>query len=369
MIIPFVDLKKQYLNIKSEIDQTIFEVIENTDFIGGSHVDNFSKNLSNLLRVDYSLPVANGTDALYISLKMLGLNKGDEVITSAHSWISSSEAITQAGGTPVFVDTNENYCIDADLIEASISENTKGIIPVHLYGHASNMQKICQIAKKYNLFIVEDCAQAILTKWDNQFVGTFGNVGTISFFPGKNLGAYGDAGGIITSNEQLFLDMKRYANHGSLKKHMHEIEGINSRLDSLQAAILNIKIKYLEEWIEKRNIAASSYSKLLSDVEEISVPITDDRCEHTFHLYVIKTNYRNELQSYLSANGISSGIHYPKALPELDCYKYLNPNLSNFPNAISNCASILSLPLFPEITYDQIQYVVKNIKDFFSKKP
>ncbi len=368
MNVPFVDLKKQYLNIKNEIDEAIKDVIVNTSFIGGTHVDDFSLNLSNLLGVKHSLPVANGTDALYISLKMLGLSQNDEVITSAHSWISSSEAITQAGGNPVFVDTNQNFCIDTDLIEESINENTRGIIPVHLFGHAANMEKICQIAKKYNLFVVEDCAQAILTKWDNQFVGTFGDVGTISFFPGKNLGAYGDAGGIITANENLFLKMKRYANHGSLSKHMHEIEGINSRLDSLQAAILNVKIKYIEEWVKRRNVAADTYTNFLSEIDEITLPLTDVRCDHTFHLYVIKTDQRDNLQSYLKNKGISSGIHYPRALPELDCYKYLNLDLSKYSNAISNCSSILSLPIYPEITVDQIKFVASNIKDFFSKE-
>lgn len=365
MNIPFVNLKKQYLSIKNEIDQSIQEVIENTSFIGGKHVELFAENLSLLLQSKHALPVANGTDALYISMKMLGIKEGDEVITTAHSWISTSETISQTGAKPVFVDTNNFFCINEDLIEEQITENTKAIIPVHLYGHAANMDKITKIAKKYGLYLIEDCAQAILTKWNNSYVGTFGQTGTISFFPGKNLGAYGDAGGIITKDEELFLKMKRFANHGSLIKHMHEIEGINSRLDSLQASILNVKIKYIKEWVNKRNQAASLYQKMLSSIEEITLPQIHELCNHTFHLYVIKTKFRDDLAVFLKQKGIDTGIHYPKALPELDCYQYLNLDLSNYPNAISDCSTILSLPIFPEILPEEIEYISTSIKEFF----
>jgi dTDP-4-amino-4,6-dideoxygalactose transaminase len=365
MQIPFVDLKKQYFSIQDEIDQAIKAVIEGTSFIGGEHVENFAVNLKNLLNINHALPVANGTDALFIALKMLGVKTDDEVITSAHSWISSSEAISQAGAKPVFVDTNQYFCIDEHLIEASITEKTKGIIPVHLYGHAANMDKIMQVATKHNLFVVEDCAQAILTKWNNSYVGTFGAAGTISFFPGKNLGAYGDAGGIITEHQELFLEMKKYANHGSLSKHMHEIEGINSRLDSLQAAILNVKIKYIETWISQRNEAAVVYREHLAGIDQITLPQTHELCDHTYHLYVIKTDFRDELAVFLKEAGIDTGIHYPKALPTLDCYKYLDLDLAQFPNAIKDCSSILSLPIFPEISSLEIEYIAEKIREFF----
>lgn len=368
MQIPFVNLKKQYLDIKDEIDSTIADVIENTVFIGGKHVESFAANLSALLKAQFALPVANGTDALFISMKMLGIQSGDEVITSAHSWISTSETISQTGAKPVFVDTNKFFCIDETLIEENITENTKAIIPVHLYGHAANMDIIMSIASKYNLHVIEDCAQAILTKWNNSYVGLFGSTGTISFFPGKNLGAYGDAGGIVTSDENLFLSMKRFANHGSLVKHMHEVEGINSRLDSLQAAILNVKIKYIEQWIKQRNQAARLYEEKLKDIEEIALPQTHHLCNHTFHLYVIKTKFRDDLAAFLKDAGIDTGIHYPRALPELECYKYLDLDLSRYPNAISDCATILSLPIFPEILPDEINYVATKIREFFFKR-
>lgn len=366
MKIPFVNLKKQYLNIKEEIDHSIQDVLENSSFIGGKHVEFFASNLIELLDSKYALPVANGTDALYISMKMLGITQGDEVITSAHSWISTSETISQTGAKPVFIDTNDFFCINEDQIEEKITEKTKAIIPVHLYGHAANMDSIMKIAKKYDLHVVEDCAQAILTKWNNAYVGSFGNTGTISFFPGKNLGAYGDAGGIITSDEELFLNMKMFANHGSLKKHMHKIEGINSRLDSIQASILNVKIKYIKEWISMRREAAKLYHEKLGSIEEIALPKTHELCDHTYHLYVIKTKFRDDLALFLNNAGIETGVHYPRALPELECYRYLNLNLSTYPNAISDCASILSLPIFPEISPEEIEYVSSKIKDFFS---
>ena len=366
MRIPFVDLKKQYLNIKDDIQNAISKVIEDAAFIGGEDHRNFISNLKDLVGIDHVLPVGNGTDAIYIALKMLGVSNGDEIITTSHSWISTSETISQAGGRPVFVDTNEFFCIDDELIESKITEKTKGIIPVHLYGHASNMDRIMRLAKKHNLFVIEDCAQAILTKWSKQNVGTFGDVGTFSFFPGKNLGAYGDAGGTITNNENLFYDMKRFANHGSLVKHQHEIEGINSRLDNIQAAILNVKIKYIRQWIENRRAAADFYNEKLSEIEEIEIPKEHNQCEHSYHLYVIKTNNREGLAKFLNQKGIETGIHYPKALPALDCYKYLNLDLADYKNSISDSKRILSLPIIPEIDHTQIDYVVGSIKDFIA---
>lgn len=367
MYIPFVDLKKQYLSIKDDIQHSISKVLENAEFIGGEEHKSFTSNLRNLIGINHALPVGNGTDALYIALKMLGVSNGDEIITTSHSWISTSETISQAGGRPVFVDTNEFFCINDELIESKITDKTKGIIPVHLYGHAANMNEIMRLAKKFNLFVIEDCAQAILTKWSGHNIGTYGDVGTFSFFPGKNLGAYGDAGGIITNNENLFYDMKRFANHGSLIKHQHEIEGINSRLDNLQAAILNVKIKHLRKWIDLRRAAADYYNEKLSKVEEIITPKEHYHCEHSYHLYVIKSSNRDDLAKFLNQKGVETGIHYPKALPSLNCYKYLNLDLEDYKNSIKDSETILSLPIFPEIDHTQIDYVVNCIKDFFAQ--
>ena len=368
MNIPFVDLQSQYRNLKSEIDKKIIEILDAGHYIGGPDHSDFQKNLSLLLKIDHSILVANGTDAIYACLKMLNIGAGDEVITTAHSWISTSETISQAGAKPIFIDTNEHFCIDSKFIEEKITSNTRAIIPVHLYGHSCDMTEIMSIAKKYNLVVIEDCAQAILTKWRDKEVGSFGSAGTISFFPGKNLGAYGDAGAVVTNDNDLSLKIKKFTNHGSLVKHEHEIEGINSRMDNLQAGILNIKIKYIKEWIELRRSAANYYSHKLKEIDEVSIPSVHKDCFHTYHLYVIRVSAekRNQLKAFLEEHGISVGIHYPKSLPELDCYKFLELNINDFPNAVTSCQEILSLPIFPEITEKQIDYVVDHIKHFFS---
>jgi len=363
--IPFVDLKTQYISIKKEIDSAIETVLSTSNFIGGEQLEKLSERLCTQLSVKNVLTVANGTDALFISLKQLGVGRGDEVITTAHSWISTSETISQTGAKPIFIDTNKFYCLDESLIEKKINSKTKAIIPVHLYGHPCDMTTINRIAKKYNLAVIEDCAQAILTKWLEKNVGTFGDAGTLSFFPGKNLGAYGDAGAIMTNSDSLHKKAKMYANHGSLIKHEHKVEGINSRMDSLQAAILNVKIQYLKEWIDKRRLVAKMYSHYLRDVEEIALPLVDERAFHTYHLFVIKSLKRKSLKVFLEDKHISTGIHYPKALPMLDCYKYLNLDLDEFPNACNNSKTVLSLPMFPELKENQIKYISKSIKEFY----
>lgn len=365
--IPFVDLKAQYETIKDEIDSVIKDVIGNTSFIGGKGLEAFADSLARTTEAKYALPVGNGTDAIYIALKQLGIGEGDEVITTAHSWISTSETISQTGAKPIFVDTNKFYCIDETLIEQKINTKTKAIVPVHLYGHPCDMTKVCEIAKKHNLYVVEDCAQSILTKWSDINVGTFGDAGTISFFPGKNLGAYGDAGAIITNDESLFTKMKMFANHGSLVKHQHLIEGINSRMDTLQAEILNVKIKYIEKWISARRTAADIYRHNLEEVQEIYLPEVSNKAHHTYHLFVIQSKKRDDLINYLREKNISTGIHYPKALPMLECYKSHKLDLEDYPEACKNSSRILSLPIFPEIREDQIKFVSQNIKDFYRR--
>tara|TARA_B110001452_G_C15240975_1_gene429641 strand:+ start:5760 stop:6866 length:1107 start_codon:yes stop_codon:yes gene_type:complete len=365
--IPFVDLKLQYQNMKEEIDRTIKRVIENTSFIGGPDVNKFSVSLATLMQTKHAIPVANGTDAIYIALKMLGIGEGDEVITSAHSWISTSETISQTGAKPIFVDTNEFFCIDSKLIESKITKKTKAIIPVHLFGNSCDMTAIKKIASKYNLLIIEDCAQAILTKWKGRLVGTFGSAGTISFFPGKNLGAYGDAGGIITNQTNLFKKMKMFANHGGLVKHQHEIEGINSRMDGLQAAILDVKIQYIEKWIDQRRSAAEMYNYHLADISELALPKVHKNTFHSYHLYVVEAANRDKLAKYLNGINIATGIHYPKPLPALECYKSHKLDLEDFPRAVSSAKSILSLPMFPEITEEQVKYVSSAIKAHYLK--
>ena len=365
MNIPFLDLKAQYHSIKEEIDTAIKNVINHTAFIKGKYVKQFEEDYADAYGVKHVISCANGTDAIYITLKALGIGPGDEVITTALSWISTSETITQAGARVVFVDIDPNYyTIDTAKIEEKITERTKAIIPVHLYGQPANMLEIMNIANKYNLKIIEDCAQSHFAQGQGQKVGTIGDAGTFSFFPGKNLGAYGDAGCIITDDDDLAEKMRRFARHGALGKHDHEFEGINSRMDGLQAAILSVKLQYIHDWTNLRIRNAVLYNKLLSDNKDIAIPKTHQDVKHVFHLYVIRTNERDKLQNHLKENGISTGIHYPTALPYLKAYEYLGHLPSDYPVAHEYPGKILSLPMFPELESKAIQAVVDQIKAF-----
>lgn len=369
MTVPFVDLKAQYQSIKTQIDSAISEVIDETSFIGGEHVKKFEVAFAAAFGAKHCVSVANGTDAIYIVMKMLGIGDGDEVITSATSWISTSETITQTGAKPVFIDINpETYTIDAGLIKSKITKRTKAIIPVHLYGQSAHISEIKKLCDEYGLFLIEDCAQAHLTEdTDNRIAGTTGIAGTFSFYPGKNLGAYGDAGAIITNDAALAQKMRMYANHGALKKHEHLMEGINSRLDSLQAAILNVKLPHLKGWTEMRIKNAQLYIRGLKNCD-VAVPIVREQTRHTFHLFVIRSNRRDELKSFLESKGIQTAIHYPTSLPNLPAYRYLKHTESDFPVASQYQRQILSLPMYPELKQEQIDYVCQSIKEFSGQK-
>jgi dTDP-4-amino-4,6-dideoxygalactose transaminase len=364
MKIPFVDLKAQYKTIKSEIDGAIQSVIDDTAFIKGKYVKEYEKEYAEKYGVKHCIGVANGTDAIYVSLKALGIGAGDEVITVANSWISTSETITQTGATPVFVDIDPDYyTIDHKLIEDKITPKTRAIIPVHLFGQPAEIEKIRQICEKHNLYLIEDCAQAHFAEYNNQKVGTFGIAGTFSFFPGKNLGAYGDAGAIISNDDDFAVKARMYANHGALIKHQHQIEGMNSRLDGMQAAILSVKLKHIFEWNDKRLKNGLLYNELLDGVEGIAIPKINENVKHVFHLYVIRTDRRDALRKYLAEKDISTGIHYPTPLPLLPAYKYLNHTPSDFPIASNYMDKILSLPMYPELKEEQINYIVDCIKE------
>jgi len=367
MNIQFVDLKAQYLTLKKEIDAAIFDVIENSSFIGGKHVQDFQTNFEKIYGVKNCVPLANGTDALYIAMKMMGIGLGDEVITTASSWISTSETITQTGATPVFVDIDEYYTIDVSLIEEKISEKTKAIIPVHLYGQMADMESLMRIAQKYNLRVIEDCAQSHFSSLNGKFAGLWGDIGTFSFYPGKNLGAYGDAGCLITDNEDLAVRCKRYANHGALVKHHHEIEGINSRLDGIQAAVLNVKLPYIKEWTEGRQRVARSYIEGLNDIKNVVLPLNRPNTEHSFHVFGIKVHNREELQAFLKQKGIPTQIHYPKAMPFMPAYAHQAAKPENYPNAYSLQNSELSLPIYPEMRDEEVKYVCDSLKEHFAK--
>jgi dTDP-4-amino-4,6-dideoxygalactose transaminase len=363
MQIPFVDLKSQYETIKSEIDEAISNVLSETAFIGGKYVNKFEEDFAQKYGVKHCISVANGTDSLYIIMKMLGIGIGDEVVTVANSWISSSETISQTGATPIFVDTDPQlYTIDESLLESAITKNTKAIIPVHLYGQACDMDKITAIANKYNLAIIEDCAQSHFSEYKGKRVGTIGIAGSFSFYPGKNLGAYGDAGCIITNDDELAIKCKMFARHGALKKHAHEMEGINSRLDGLQAAILSVKLKYILKWTERRIANAAIYDEFLG--ENVIKPIVRPDTKHTYHLYVIRNKKRDELAEFLKERGIATAVHYPVALPNMKAYEYLGNTNKDFPIASQYQNEILSLPMYPEMTEEQIKYVCKTISEF-----
>ncbi len=365
MNIPFVDLKEQYHSIKSEIDVAIASVISQTAFVGGTFVKAFEQEFAAAYGVRHVISCANGTDSLYIIMKMLGIGAGDEVITAANSWISSSETITQTGARPVFADVHpEYYSIDESLLESRITKNTKAIIAVHLQGQVCEIEKIKSICDKHGLHLIEDCAQSHFSEYKGKKAGLFGIAASFSFYPGKNLGAYGDAGCIITNDDALSEKCRMYAQHGALKKHQHQMEGINSRLDGLQAAILSVKLKHLAEWTNKRIANAALYNKYLAAVEGIALPKQRADSRHTWHLYVIKTKQRDQLANWLAEKGIETFVHYPTALPNLPAYKYLGYTEKDFPVAGSLQDQILSLPLFPELTEEKIQYITETIKSF-----
>jgi dTDP-4-amino-4,6-dideoxygalactose transaminase len=362
MSIPFVDLKKQYRSIKAEIDVTIQNVINETAFIKGKYVAQFEDDYKQVYGVKHVISCANGTDAIYITLKALGIGPGDEVITVANTWISTAETISQTGAKPVFIDIDPDYyTIDASKIEEKITKKTKAIIPVHLFGQPADMDAITELCKQYGLFLIEDCAQAHFAEWNGKKVGTFGNAGTFSFFPGKNLGAYGDAGAIVTNDSELAEKMRMFANHGALKKHFHEIEGINSRMDGIQAAILSVKLKYIVAWSEARYLNALKYHDYLQDINGIIVPKIRRNVKHVFHLYVIKVNNRSLIQEKLKEANISSGIHYPTPLPFLNAYKYLNHTPIDFPISYECKDKILSLPMYPELSEQQIKHIATQL--------
>ena len=359
----FADLHRQYAFLKREIDEAIAGVIRDSAFIRGPQVDLFEKNFGNLLGIKHCISCGNGTDALYIVLKGLGIGPGDEVITTAHSWISTSETITQTGARVIFVDTEKDtYCIDPELLEKKITPRTKAIVPVHLYGHPAEMTPISAVARTHGLKVVEDCAQAHLARYHGRFVGTFGDAATFSFYPGKNLGAMGDAGCIVTGDDRLAEFCATYARHGG--KNDHVMEGINSRMDGLQAAILNVKMPHLQRWTEERRSLAHQYGAALQKIPGVTVPVERPGCEHVYHLYVIRHERRDALRQWLAAAGISTLINYPKALPFYPAYAYLGHRPDDFPCAHGHQSRILSLPIFPMMRPEELDHVVQTIEKF-----
>jgi dTDP-4-amino-4,6-dideoxygalactose transaminase len=367
--VPFMDLHAQYLSIKTEIDQAIAGVIARSAFIRGPYVEAFEEEFAAATGARHCVSCGNGTDALYIAMHALGLKPGDEVITAAHTWISTAETITQAGGKVVFCDTDrETFTIDVNRLAELITPRTVGIIPVHLYGQPADMDQIVALAQRHGLWIIEDCAQAHLAKYKGRPVGTFGAAATFSFYPGKNLGAFGDAGAIVTSDDALARNMARFARHGALGKHDHDIEGINSRLDGLQAAVLSVKLRHLPSWTKARQAAAAAYDSELAGIPAVTTPVTAAGRECVYHLYAIRHDDRDGLAGHLLERGVQTGIHYPVALPFLKAYAHLAHRPEDFPNAFHNQSRILSLPMFAELSDAQRTHIVDSIGEFCARK-
>ena len=362
----FVDLHAQYLSIKDEVDCAIASVIEESSFVRGRHVEAFEDRFRELIGVKHCVSCGNGTDAIYIALKSLGLQPGDEVLVPAHTWIATSETVTQAGGKVVFCDSEPDYfTIDPRVVESKITPRTKGIIPVHLYGQPADMDPLLEIARRHNLWIIEDCAQAHLSRYKGRVVGTLGDIATFSFYPGKNLGAMGDAGAIVTNRDELAEFSALFARHGG--KGNHAIEGINSRLDGLQAAILNAKLPHLGRWTELRQEVADRYDDWLSGMR-LKRPARRDDCEHVYHLYAIRIDERDRIRGSLAEQGIPSTVNYSRALPFYDAYRHLGHGEEDFPIAFDDTAHVLSLPLYPELSAELQRRVVDALRQASESK-
>jgi len=363
MQIPFFDLKRQYADIKPEIDTAIKKVLDSGRFILGPEVAAFEKEFSSYIGARFGIGVASGTDALHLALRAVGVKQGDEVITVPNVSSPNVAAINLAGGIPKFVDIDEEtYTIDADKIEAAITEKTKAIIPIHLYGHPAEIEKILEIAKKYNLKVIEDCAQAHGSEFKGRKVGTFGDMACFSFYPTKNLGAYGDGGFVATNNENLAEKIRLLRNYGEKERYKPVSEGFNSRLDEIQAAILRVKLRHLDDWNNKRRHNAEIYKKHLANTS-IILPSETENSKHVYHLFVIRHKQRDKLKEYLQQNGIYSDIHYP-SLHTQESVKQLCNKLGDFPATEKLASEILSLPMFPELKEEEIIYICETIKKF-----
>lgn len=364
-MIKFLDLKSQYESIKGEIDCAIQNVIEKSSFVGGEFVSTFEKQFAQYTHSKFCIGVGNGTDALEIAIEALDLPVGSEIIVPANSFIASAEAVTRQGFKVVFVDCDEEtYVISEKDVRAKITEKTAAIIVVHLYGHPCDMSPLQCLARERGLYIIEDCAQAHGAKYCDQVVGSIGDIAAFSFYPGKNLGAYGDAGAITTNNELLAQKSRMIANHGRIGKYDHEFEGRNSRLDGLQAAILSLKLQHLDDWTAQRIRVADLYLEELAGIDGLHLPVRRDWARQVYHLFVVRTPHREQLKGFLDSRGIATGIHYPIALPKLPAYRYLNQS-DTTPLANEMDCQLLSLPIGEHITIDDAKLVSDTVKSFF----
>lgn len=363
MKVPFSDLGKQYWNLREEILPVLDDVCKKSAFCLGEYVEEFEKNFARYCAARYCIGLNSGTSALHLALLACGIKEGDEVILPSQTFIATAWGITYCGAKPVFVDIDSRtYTIDTKKIEAAITTKTKAIIPVHLYGQPADMDEINKIAKRYNLFVIEDAAQAQGALYKKKKVGTFGDSACFSFYPGKNLGAFGEGGAVITNNPELAEKIRILRNHGQSKKYYHDVIGFNYRMEGVQGAVLNIKLKYLDEWDKKRRQIASLYNKMLISTS-LTLPFEADYSESVYHLYVVLNPKRDILAQKLQERGIATGLHYPVPLHLQKPYSYLMHKEGDFPEAERNARECLSLPIFPEMTEDQVEYVANKIRN------
>ncbi len=361
-----VDLKRQYQKIKSEIDDAITDVLNSTQFIGGKHVLEFERECAEYLDVKYAASCANGTDALQIAIMALGIGNGDEVITTPFTFVATTEMIALTGAQPVYVDIDEkSFNINPNKIKEKITARTKAILPVHLYGNPAEMDEICAIAKEHNLFVIEDSAQAFGSEYKGKKICSFGDIACISFFPSKNLGCYGDGGMVAVNSEEIYKKVKMIANHGSKERYVHEILGVNSRLDAFQAAILRIKLKYIDQWNQNRIDNAKKYSERLKNINGLIVPAFESYSKHIFHQYTLRVPRRDELQNYLKEKNIPSMIYYPIPLHLQPAFRIFAEGV-NLPVTSKLSKEVISLPMHPDLLEEEINYITNSIKEFYS---
>jgi dTDP-4-amino-4,6-dideoxygalactose transaminase len=367
MNIPFVDLKKQYHSIKHEILPAIEATLDSTQFVLGKAVEDFERRFAAAHGTRHCVAVGSGTDALHAILWALGVGPGDEVITVAHTFIATAEAISLTGAKPVFVDVDPvTYTMDPELLKKAISAHTKAIIPVHLYGQPAPMDVIMATANQAGIPVIEDACQAHLAMFKGKYVGQFGAAAAFSFYPGKNIGAYGEAGGVTTNDDALAQKVRKLRDHGQSKKYYHQMCGHNYRMDGIQGAILGVKLSHLPEWTEARRKHAKKYSERLKGVGDLIVPAESPDAKHVYHLYVVQTGKRDALQQHLTAKGIGCGLHYPVPLHLQEAYANLGYRQGEFPVTEQVASRGLSLPMFAELTDEQIDYVVDGVKEFFT---
>src|SRR5260221_6653134 len=378
--IQMVDLKTQYQKIKTEIDTAVIDVLDSSAFINGKPVQQFAENLSKYLDVKHVIPCANGTDALQIAMMALGLQPGDEVITPSFTYIATTEVVALLRLKPVFVEVDaKRFCMDPTVFEKAITPKTKAIVPVHLYGQSAPMEEIMAIAKKYNLYIIEDNAQTIgcdyiFANGDRKKTGTIGNTGTVSFYPSKNLGAFGDGGAIFTNDDMLADKMKKITNHGQSKQYYHDIVGCNSRLDSMQAAILDIKLKYLDEYTAARRKAADFYDGAFANQPKIIIPFRASYSSHVFNQYTLMleekndpANYRNGLRKFLAVHKIPSMIYYPVPGHRQKMFEHFNTVTQSMPVTDWLSERVISLPMHTELDEEQLIFITNKVLEYVNK--